>query len=102
MNDRSSLVLEAVLRVIRPAVRLLLQNGVSYGAFASALKRVFLAAAQDELKQSGSAWRGPGATGRAARTPGGLACSAQYSSDADGGQRLRLRLADNCAARPGP
>lgn len=55
MKDRSSLVLEAVLRALKPAARLLLQNGVSYGAFAAALKRVFLEAAQDELKARGMA-----------------------------------------------
>ncbi len=55
MSDRSSLVLAAVLRVFKPAARLLLQNGVSYGAFAAALKKVFLAAAQDELKARGMA-----------------------------------------------
>lgn len=49
MKDRSTLVLDAVLRALKPAARLLLQNGVSYGAFATALKRVFLDAAQDEL-----------------------------------------------------
>jgi hypothetical protein len=55
MKDRSTLVLDAVLRLIKPAARLLLQNGVSYGAFATALKRVFLAAAQDELQARGMA-----------------------------------------------
>ena len=55
MSDRSTLVLDAVLRLIKPAVRLLLQNGVSYGAFATALKRVFLSAAQDELQSRGMA-----------------------------------------------
>lgn len=54
-KDRSTLVLDAVLRAFRPAVRLLLQNGVHYGALAAALKRVFLAAAQDELKARGMA-----------------------------------------------
>jgi len=53
--DRSTMVLDAVLRLFKPAARLLLQNGVSYGAFASALKRVFLAAAQDELQARGMA-----------------------------------------------
>lgn len=53
--DRATLVLDAVLRLFKPAARLLLQNGVSYGAFAAALKRVFLAAAQDELKARGMA-----------------------------------------------
>lgn len=55
MKDRSALVLDAVLRVMKPAARLLLQNGVSYGALAHALKRVFLDAAQDELKARGMA-----------------------------------------------
>lgn len=55
MKDRSTLVLDAVLRVMKPAARLLLQNGVSYGALAHALKRVFLDAAQDELKARGMA-----------------------------------------------
>ena len=53
--DRATLVLDAVLRLFKPAARLLLRHGVSYGAFASALKRVFLAAAQDELKARGMA-----------------------------------------------
>lgn len=55
MKDRSSIVLDALLRALKPAARLLLQNGVSYGAFAAAMKRVFLAAAQDELKSRGMA-----------------------------------------------
>lgn len=54
-KDRSTLVLDAVLRALKPAARLLLQNGVSYGALAAALKRVFLDAAQDELKARGMA-----------------------------------------------
>lgn len=49
MKDRSSLVLHAVLRLFKPLARLLLQNGVGYPAFATALKRVFLEAARDEL-----------------------------------------------------
>lgn len=55
MKDRSAIVLDAVLRALKPAARLLLQNGVSYGAFAAALKRVFLDAALDELKSRGMA-----------------------------------------------
>lgn len=55
MNNRSTIVLDAVLRVFKPAARLLLQHGVSYGALAAALKRVFLDAAQDELKARGMA-----------------------------------------------
>lgn len=53
MNERSRIVLEAVLRVLRPAARLLLRNGVTYTALAAALKRVFLEAAQDELAARG-------------------------------------------------
>lgn len=53
--DRATLVLTAVLRLFKPAARLLLQNGVSYGALAAALKRVFLEAAQDELQARGMA-----------------------------------------------
>ena len=52
-KDRSTLVLDAVLRALKPAARLLLASGVSYGAFAAALKRVFLDAAQDELRARG-------------------------------------------------
>ncbi len=55
MKDRSTIVLDAVLRALKPAARLLLQSGVSYGAFTAALKRVFLAAAQDELTARGMA-----------------------------------------------
>lgn len=53
MTDRSAIVLTAVLRLFKPVARLLLQNGVAYPAFAVALKRVFLEAAQDELKSQG-------------------------------------------------
>lgn len=49
MKDRSTIVLDAVLRLLRPLARLLLQNGIGYPAFAAALKRVFLEAAQQEL-----------------------------------------------------
>jgi hypothetical protein len=50
MNSTASIALDCVLRVMRPLARLLIKNGVSYPAFAQALKGVFLAAAQDELK----------------------------------------------------
>lgn len=49
----STLVLAAVLRVLRPLVRLLLRHGVAYPAFAAALKRVFLDAARAELREAG-------------------------------------------------
>jgi len=49
----STLVLAAVLRVLKPLVRLLLRHGVAYPAFTVALKRVFLEAARDELRATG-------------------------------------------------
>lgn len=55
MNSRSAITLDAVLRVFRPLARLMLQCGVGYPAFASAVKRVFLDAAQDELRARGMA-----------------------------------------------
>lgn len=50
MSDRSSLVLSSVLRLFKPAARLLLRHGVNYRAFCIPLKRVFLEAAQEELR----------------------------------------------------
>lgn len=50
-----TLVLDRVLALLRPLVRLLLRHGVTYPVFAAALKRVFLAAAQDELAARGMA-----------------------------------------------
>ena len=50
-----TLVLDRVLALLRPLVRLLLRHGVTYPVFAAALKRVFLAAAQDELAGRGMA-----------------------------------------------
>ncbi|RYF39671.1 MAG: hypothetical protein EOO25_14450 [Comamonadaceae bacterium] len=49
----STLVLTAVLHVLRPLVRLLLRHGVAYPAFAAALKPVFLEAARGELRATG-------------------------------------------------
>ena len=49
MNSQPTLALDRVLRVLQPLVRLLLRNGVTYTVFTAALKRVFLAAAQQEL-----------------------------------------------------
>lgn len=48
-SSQPTLALDRVLRVLQPLVRLLLRNGVTYTVFAAALKRVFLAAAQQEL-----------------------------------------------------
>lgn len=50
---RSEIVLVAVLRILRPLVRMLLRHGVSYRAFTAALKQVFLDAAMDELHATG-------------------------------------------------
>ena len=48
-TSQPTLALDRVLRVLQPLVRLLLRSGVTYPVFAAALKRVFLAAAQQEL-----------------------------------------------------
>lgn len=53
-ETRSTIVLEGALRTLRPLVRLLLRNGIAYPTFVSALKRVFLDAARDELSASHS------------------------------------------------
>jgi Family of unknown function (DUF6502) len=49
VTDRSSLVLSSVLRLFKPAARLLLRHGVNYRSFCIPLKRVFLEAAEQEL-----------------------------------------------------
>jgi len=49
MRERQQIVLSSVLRALQPLVRLLLRHGVTYPAFAAALKDVFLRAAQAEL-----------------------------------------------------
>ncbi|HEY2560241.1 MAG TPA: DUF6502 family protein [Caldimonas sp.] len=55
MTSRHSIVEASVLRVMRPLARLLVRHGVTYPAFAAALKRVFLDAASDELSARGMA-----------------------------------------------
>lgn len=50
-----TLILDRVLRVLRPLVRLLLRSGVTYPVLAAALKRVFLDAARAELVERGMA-----------------------------------------------
>ncbi len=55
MLSRSALVLEASLVLLKPLVGLLLRHGVAYPAFALALKKVFLQAAQDDLRAQGAA-----------------------------------------------
>ena len=49
MRAKANIVLEQVLRVMRPFVRLLIRSGVPYQAFAGALKHVFVEAARAEL-----------------------------------------------------
>lgn len=51
----AQVVLDAVLRALAPLVRLLLRHGVTYTAFAAALKPVFLQVAQQELAARGMA-----------------------------------------------
>jgi hypothetical protein len=48
-------VLDRVLALLGPLVRLLLRHGVTYPVFTAALKRVFLTQAQHELAQHGMA-----------------------------------------------
>ena len=50
-----TLVLDRVLALLLPLVRLLLRHGVTYPVFAAAAKRVFLRAAADELAGRGMA-----------------------------------------------
>jgi len=52
VTARNQIVLDCVLRLVRPLVRLLVVNGVHYPAFAAALKRSFLDAAQAELARN--------------------------------------------------
>jgi Family of unknown function (DUF6502) len=51
MSSKPTIVLDRVLRVMQPLVRLLVRNGVSYPALAAALKRSFLDAARAELDE---------------------------------------------------
>jgi hypothetical protein len=55
MTPQPTLVLDRVLRVLQPLVRLLVRNGVTYPVLAAALKRVFLDAARAELTERGMA-----------------------------------------------
>lgn len=54
MSEHSNIVMNAVLRVMRPLARLLLRQGITYPAFSTALKRVFLDAALAELTERGN------------------------------------------------
>lgn len=53
VSTQPTLVLDRVLHVLRPLVRLLVRNGVTYPVLAAALKRVFLDAARAELAERG-------------------------------------------------
>ena len=53
MPSRSGIVMAAVLHAFRPLARLLLRHGVTYPAFTTALKQVFLRAAIEELRSDG-------------------------------------------------
>ena len=55
MTSRHTIVERSVLRVMEPLVRLLVRHGITYPAFATALKRVFLDAASAELSARGMA-----------------------------------------------
>jgi Family of unknown function (DUF6502) len=50
MSSAPHIVLDCVLRVLQPLARLLIRHGVTYPAFATAAKRVFVEAAQAELR----------------------------------------------------
>jgi len=50
VSTRHQIVLHTVLRALRPLLRLLLRHGVTYTAFAAALKPAFLEAARQELQ----------------------------------------------------
>lgn len=54
MTSRSDIALQTTLRLLKPMVRLLLRHGVTYPAFAVALKQVFLDAAKDAIEQDGT------------------------------------------------
>jgi hypothetical protein len=53
VSTRHQIVLRTVLRALRPLLLLLLRHGVTYTAFAAALKPAFLEAARQELQTQG-------------------------------------------------
>jgi len=107
MTSQPTLALDRVLRVLQPLVRLLLRNGVTYTVFAAALKRVFLAAAQQELASRGMAQTDSavsllsGVHRRDVRTLGreDTARAAERESAAPPEQPRRLGLAAQVVAR---
>lgn len=50
MTSRATIILDSVVHLLRPVVRLMLRHGVGYPAFCAALKKVFLQAATEELQ----------------------------------------------------
>jgi hypothetical protein len=52
-SDRADILLRAAARLLAPLARLLVKNGVTYTMFAQAMKRVFLGAAEHELRDGG-------------------------------------------------
>ncbi len=102
MKERSAIVLYAVLRLFKPLARLLLQNGVAYPAFTSALKRVFLEAAQDELGARAMPATDSAITllcGVHRRDVRTLLRAAPAAAAADRQQRAPLSMASEMAAR---
>jgi hypothetical protein len=53
MTDINKALAAAILRLLRPLVRILLRNGVSYGAFSDLAKWVFVDVAEKEFKLDG-------------------------------------------------
>ncbi len=53
MSDINKALAAAILRLLRPLVRILLRNGVSYGAFSDLAKWVFVDVAKKEFKLEG-------------------------------------------------
>jgi hypothetical protein len=51
MSSTSRIVLNSVMRLMKPVVRLLLRHGVTYSGFAAALKQVFVDVARVELAE---------------------------------------------------
>jgi hypothetical protein len=52
-SDRPTILLRTAASLLAPLARLLVKNGVTYTMFAQAMKRVFLSAAERELRDEG-------------------------------------------------
>ncbi len=53
MQVHSKVITEAIARLLRPLVKIMLQHGMSYGAFAEILKRVYVDVADNEFHVDG-------------------------------------------------